>query len=91
MMVGDKRKYNAMFVTLRADGATGELPGSEETGGPEFEVNPDAETTTGARPARAQEVRAHPERCVRPALRTVARFLRWAPKTAAAALCGRKE
>jgi len=30
MMVGDKRKYNVALVTLKAVGATGELPGTDE-------------------------------------------------------------
>lgn len=30
MMVGDKRKYNIVLVTLKTVGATGELPGSNE-------------------------------------------------------------
>ena len=30
MMVGDKRKYNVALVTLKAVGATGELPGGDE-------------------------------------------------------------
>merc|ERR1712060_487297 len=30
MMVGDKRKYNIALVTLKAKGATGEVPGTDE-------------------------------------------------------------
>jgi long-chain-fatty-acid--CoA ligase ACSBG len=30
MMVGDKRKYNVCLVTLKAVGATGELPGGND-------------------------------------------------------------
>eukprot|EP00947_MAST-08B_sp_MAST-8B-sp1_P002885 g2885.t1 len=30
MMVGDKRKFNVAVVTLKAVGATGELPGTDE-------------------------------------------------------------
>jgi long-chain-fatty-acid--CoA ligase ACSBG len=33
MMVGDKRKFNIVLVTLKAVGATGELPGTEELDG----------------------------------------------------------
>ena len=40
MMVGEKRKYNTLLVTLKAVGATGELPGSDELTGPALEVSP---------------------------------------------------
>merc|ERR1712186_265849 len=30
MMVGDKRKYNVALVTLKAVGANGEIPGTDE-------------------------------------------------------------
>jgi len=33
MMVGDKRKFNVALVTLKAKGATGELPGGDELDG----------------------------------------------------------
>ena len=33
MMVGDKRKYNVCLITLKAKGATGELPGGDELDG----------------------------------------------------------
>merc|ERR1719487_945862 len=38
MMVGDKRKYNTLLVTLKAVGATGELPGGDELMGPALEI-----------------------------------------------------
>ena len=33
MLVGDKRKFNVALVTLKAKGATGELPGGDELDG----------------------------------------------------------
>ena len=33
MMIGDKRKFNVALVTLKAKGATGELPGGDELDG----------------------------------------------------------
>ena len=38
MMVGDKRKYNTCLVTLKAVGATGDLPGTDELDGPALEI-----------------------------------------------------
>jgi long-chain-fatty-acid--CoA ligase ACSBG len=40
MMVGDKRKFNTCVVTLKAEGATGELPGGDDLTGPALAVNP---------------------------------------------------
>jgi hypothetical protein len=34
MMIGDKKKFNTCFITLKAIGATGELPGGDELDGP---------------------------------------------------------
>jgi len=33
MMIGDKQKFNVAFVTLKAKGATGDLPGTDELSG----------------------------------------------------------
>merc|ERR1711957_375353 len=30
MMIGDKRKYNVVMITLKAKGANGEVPGSDD-------------------------------------------------------------
>jgi long-chain-fatty-acid--CoA ligase ACSBG len=49
MMVGDKRKYNVCLVTLKAQGATGELPGTEQLAGPALEVVQGITTTVAAR------------------------------------------
>jgi long-chain-fatty-acid--CoA ligase ACSBG len=48
MMIGDKRKFNVAFVTLKAKGATGELPGSDELVGPALRVSPGTTTISGA-------------------------------------------
>jgi len=40
MMVGDKRKFNTCVVTLKAKGASGEKPGTDELDGDALEVNP---------------------------------------------------
>ena len=37
-MVGDNRKYNIALVTLLAEGATGELPGTDNLSGVALEV-----------------------------------------------------
>lgn len=38
MMVGDNRKYNIALVTLLCEGATGELPGTNNLAGVALEV-----------------------------------------------------
>lgn len=48
MMIGDKRKFNVAFVTLKAKGATGELPGTDELVGPALLVNPQVTTISAA-------------------------------------------
>jgi long-chain-fatty-acid--CoA ligase ACSBG len=48
MMVGDKRKFNTCLVTLKAKGANGERPGTDELDGPAAEVNPDVKTISAA-------------------------------------------
>lgn len=48
MMVGDKRKFNTCVVTLKAKGATGELPGGDELTGPALLVNPAVTTVSAA-------------------------------------------
>jgi len=40
MIVGDQRKFNTAVVTLKAEGATGELAGTDELCGPALLVNP---------------------------------------------------
>merc|ERR1719263_1396772 len=44
MMVGDKRKYNVALVTLKAVGANGEVPGTDELDAGAKQVNPDVKT-----------------------------------------------
>lgn len=48
MMIGDKRKFNVAVVTLKADGATGDAPGTDALTGPALEVNPAVTTISGA-------------------------------------------
>ncbi|CAK9053283.1 unnamed protein product [Durusdinium trenchii] len=48
MMVGDNRKYNVALVTLTAEGATGELPGTDKLAGVALEVNPAVKTISEA-------------------------------------------
>lgn len=48
MMVGDKRKFNVCFVTLKAVGATGEKPGGDELDEVAYSVSPGVKTITGA-------------------------------------------
>jgi long-chain-fatty-acid--CoA ligase ACSBG len=40
MMIGDKRKYNVALITLKAVGANGEVPGSDDLDAPALRVNP---------------------------------------------------
>jgi long-chain-fatty-acid--CoA ligase ACSBG len=49
MMVGDKRKYNVALVTLKAVGANGEVPGSDELDAGAARISPSAKTITEAR------------------------------------------
>lgn len=48
MMVGDKRKFNVALVTLKAEGATGENPGTDNLLGPALAVNPSVTTISAA-------------------------------------------
>merc|ERR1711920_50300 len=48
MMIGDKRKYNVALVTLKAEGANGEVPGSDNLDAAAKNVNPDVQTISGA-------------------------------------------
>merc|ERR1711904_384828 len=41
MMIGDKRKYNIAFVTLKAVGANGEVAGTNDLDAGALRVNPD--------------------------------------------------
>lgn len=48
IMVGDKRKYNVALVTLKAVGANGEVPGSDDLDAGAKRVNPSVTTISGA-------------------------------------------
>lgn len=48
MMVGDNRRYNVALVTLLAEGATGEFPGTDNLMGAALEVNPEVKTISEA-------------------------------------------
>merc|ERR1719426_616243 len=48
MMVGDKRKYNVALVTLKAVGANGEVPGTDDLDAGAKRVNPQVGTITAA-------------------------------------------
>merc|ERR1719444_567018 len=48
MMVGDKRKYNVAIVTLKAVGANGEIPGTDDLDAGAKRVNPKVSTISGA-------------------------------------------
>merc|ERR1719493_57716 len=48
MMVGDKRKYNVALITLKAEGANGEVPGSDNLDAPALPVNPQVKTISAA-------------------------------------------
>merc|ERR1719277_1987709 len=48
MMVGDKRKYNVALVTLKAVGANGESPGTDELDAGAKRVNPNVTTISAA-------------------------------------------
>jgi len=48
MMVGDKRKFNVALVTLKAVGATGEKPGSDDLDGGAKKINSSVTTISAA-------------------------------------------
>jgi len=48
LMIGDQRKYNVALITLKAKGATGELPGGNDLDGPALKVNESVTTISGA-------------------------------------------
>merc|ERR1712032_834933 len=48
MMCGDKRKYNVALVTLKAVGANGEVPGTDNLDAGATRVNPGCTTISGA-------------------------------------------
>merc|ERR1711957_714102 len=48
MMVGDKRKYNVAVITLKAVGANGEVPGTDNLDAGAKRVNPNVTTISGA-------------------------------------------
>merc|ERR1719183_1028285 len=48
MMVGDKRKYNTAVVTLKAVGANGESPGTDDLDAGAKRLNPAVTTISGA-------------------------------------------
>merc|ERR1711988_1917256 len=48
MMIGDKRKYNVALVTLKAVGANGEVPGTDDLDAGAKRVNPAIETIGAA-------------------------------------------
>ena len=53
MMVGDKQKFNVALVTLKAKGATGELPGGEELDGAAATLVPGVNTIAQAAASEA--------------------------------------
>merc|ERR1719334_2044525 len=48
MMVGDKRKYNIALVTLKAKGANGEVPGTDQLDAGAARLNPAVQTISAA-------------------------------------------
>jgi len=48
MMIGDKRKFNVMIMTLKCKGATGELPGTTTLDGAAAELSPNSSTVEEA-------------------------------------------
>merc|ERR1719359_875257 len=48
MMVGDKRKYNVALVTLKAVGANGEVPGTDDLDAGATRVNSEVKTISEA-------------------------------------------
>ena len=51
--MGDKRKFNVALVTLKAKGATGELPGGEELDGDAASLVPGVTTIKEAAASQA--------------------------------------
>jgi len=48
MMIGDKRKYNVALITLKAKGANGEVPGTDDLDAGAARLNPDVKTISAA-------------------------------------------
>jgi len=48
VMIGDKRKFNVMLITLKQEGTTGETPGTGALTGPALAVSPASKTTSEA-------------------------------------------
>merc|ERR1719245_418877 len=48
MMIGDQRNYNVCFITLKAVGANGEVPGTDKLDAAAKLVNPKVQTISGA-------------------------------------------
>jgi len=48
LMVGDQKKYNVALITLKAKGATGELPGGDDLDGFALKVNESVTTISAA-------------------------------------------
>merc|ERR1712054_293719 len=48
MMVGDKRKYNVAVITLKAVGANGEAPGTDDLDAGAKRLNPEVKTISAA-------------------------------------------
>ena len=48
MMVGDKQKFNVAFITLKAQGATGDLPGGDDLDMAFNNADPDCTTISAA-------------------------------------------
>merc|ERR1712190_306054 len=48
MMVGDKQKYNVALITLKAVGANGEVPGTDELDAGAARLNPAVKTISAA-------------------------------------------
>ena len=48
LMIGDKRKFNTVLITLKQEGATGETPGNGKLTGLALEVSPNSKTVEEA-------------------------------------------
>merc|ERR1711985_205066 len=48
MMIGDKRKYNVAVITLKAVGANGETPGTDDLDAGAKRINEEVATISGA-------------------------------------------